>query len=121
MYVRCGVSAFAVEARGRRPAWVTCEPAPRTAKEDADDYIHRDGRKSGDRCVVRAGYDSGWRFADRDRARNAGSASSKHNGDARQFCSRAADSKIAPGPGSRVTARDLSLARCRASESAHLV
>src|ERR1700688_1392170 len=121
MYVRGGVSAFAVEARGRRLAWVTCEPAPRTAKEDADDCIERDRRQSCERAVVRAGYDSVWRFPDGDRARSAGSACSKHNGDARQICSRGADSKIAPSPGSRVTARDLSLARCRASESAHLV
>src|SRR5213592_1962879 len=62
MYVRCRLSAFAVEARRRRPAWLTCEPATRTAKEGADDCIQRDSRQSGDRCVVRAGCDSGWRF-----------------------------------------------------------
>src|SRR4029077_601368 len=121
MYVRCRLSAFAVEARRRRPAWLTGELATRTAKEGTDDYVQRDWRQSGDRCVVGAGCDSGWSFPDGDRVRSAGTAASKHNGNARQYRSRGTDSKIAPSPGSRVRARDLSLARCRASESAHLV
>src|SRR6266566_1153216 len=121
MYVRYCLSIFAVDARRRRPARVTREPATQAGKEGEADCIERGWGQSGDRCVARAGYDSGWRFADGDRERSAGPANSKHNGDVRQFRSRGADSKIAPSPGSRVTARDLSLARCRASESVHLV
>src|SRR5580700_2324237 len=121
MHLRYCLSAFTVTARRRRPAWVAGEPAARTAKEGADDCIQRDGWQNGIRCVVHAGCNSGWCLPDGDRARVAGPASPKHAGSARPFPSRRADSEVAPSPESRVAARNLSLARCRAFESTHLV
>src|SRR5690348_13634267 len=121
MYVRYCLSAFATEARSRRPARITRESAPRAAKEGADDCLQRGRWQSDDRRTVSAGYDSVQRIADGDRVRSAGRTNPKHNAGARQFHPRGTDSKIAPSREPRVTARDLSLARCRAPESADLV
>src|SRR6516165_3258441 len=120
MYVRYCLSAFAVAARRRRPARVAGEPATRAAKERADDYIQRGSRERDDRCLVRGGYDSAKHFLDGDGARSAGPGNPKYNADAGQFRPRGTGSKIAPGARSRVPARDLSLARHRTPESAHL-
>src|ERR1700722_19808912 len=120
VHVRGRLSVFAIAARRRRLAQLAREPAKPAEKEGRDDWIRRRWARGKDRLVGHPCRDSAWPFPNL-RALDAGSAEPQQCRNIVAFRLPGTCSRIARSSRSGVAARDLSLARHRASESAHLV